>query len=191
MNANFDDFVARDVSSRPSLDEELYGIGALERLYACEDGWLFVYVPDDLSWQTLARWLDTNLLQRFPSRDAGLSDEESLASALEQAFLQISADHAETQLTPLGVGCVRADRSLPGVGLAHDPIFREAGLVVETQHPEYGLVLRHAPVVKLAEASDFGGPCLAGDRTRQVLSEFGAGADVQALLDEGAALALE
>lgn len=189
--ANFDDFVARDVSARPSLGKELYGIGPFERLYACDDGWLFVYVPDDLSWQTLARWLNTNLLERFPSRDAGLRDGDALASALERAFLPISADHAETQLTPLGVGCVRADRSLPGAGLAHDPSFREAGLVVETQHPKHGSVLRHAPVVRLREASDFAGPCLAGDRTRQILSEFSPTSDAQALLDEGAALALE
>ena len=186
--ANFDDFVAADVSARPPLDHGLYGVGPLARLYACADGWVFVYVADDSNWQALAKWLNSDLLERFTSVEAALQQEGSLVMALEEAFARVSAERAEVELIDKGVGCVRADRPLPGAGLAHDLLLREAGLVVATEHPEYGQILRHAPVVRLREASEFLGPCRAGDSTAKILAEFCSKRRAQEMIRAGAAL---
>ena len=60
-------------SIRAVVDAKLYGFGALYRLYAAREGWVFLAVPDDSSWEALcqhASWEDLGADGRFATAEA-------------------------------------------------------------------------------------------------------------------------
>jgi crotonobetainyl-CoA:carnitine CoA-transferase CaiB-like acyl-CoA transferase len=148
----------------PQVDPELFGLGALYRLYETADGWVFLAVTSDREWGALAGALGL---------DAGLrSDDASLAKALAEIFLGKPASAWEAALTGHDVGCVEV-----AAGPAYDVLMsdgglgRELGQVTDVQHPVIGRHSRPTALVRFSRSStvDDGTAPAVGDHTDEVL----------------------
>ena len=166
---NWDDFLSYPgKAGRPPVDPDIRGLGPRCRLYECRSGWVFLYVRNDDEWARL-----------------GAADE----AALEARFLTDDADAWETKFSAEGIACVRADAAWPAQFLLHDPHAREEELVVTAQHAQWGEYLRHGPMVRFERGGQYGGACVAGENTVDLLRELDYGAAaIDGLLDTGAAI---
>lgn len=192
--ANFDDFLSYPGKpARPHLDEQLLGFGPLERLYPCASGWVFLGIEDEAGWQ---RFRDA--VSSIEPGGAGVAEfatlgdctqrAAALARLLEGLFTTDTADAWEARLVPRGIGCLRADRGLPGQQLHSDPYFQRHGLVADAADSALGGYRRHGPQVQLASGTRSPAACIAGQHTRPLLQELGmSGADIEALLAAGIA----
>jgi crotonobetainyl-CoA:carnitine CoA-transferase CaiB-like acyl-CoA transferase len=175
--ANSDDFLTYEGKRpRPTIDRDLYGHGALYRLYECAEGWVFLGVVTDGEWAALVAHAGSTEVEdeRFATPGGRKQHDTDLASALETLFQRKTADEWERELTPLGVGCVRADGPMPGEFWLEDPHVRENGFVVERHHARYGDYLRHGPLQLLHDTPGALGPAvLAGEHTDAILAELG------------------
>jgi len=162
--ANWDDFLAYDGKpERPPVDAEGLGIGPLQRLYRCRDGWVFLMVVGDDEWRTLRRELGL----------AAERDDDALGAALEAVFAAGDADDFERRLAPKGVGCVRADGAAPPDFFLNDPHCRIEELAVPATHPDWGDYYRNGPMARFSKGDDYRGASAMGDSTRALLEELG------------------
>ena len=162
--ANWDDFLAYDGKpERPPVDAEGLGIGPLQRLYRCRDGWVFVMVVGDDEWRTLRRELGL-VVER---------DDDALGAALEAVFAAGDADDFERRLAPKGIGCVRADGAAPPDFFLNDPHCRIEELAVPATHPDWGDYYRNGPMARFSNGDDYRGASAMGDSTRALLEELG------------------
>src|SRR5690606_5663764 len=78
-----------DYANRPEppvSDPDLYGLGALYRLYEASDGWIFLAAPQDSEWNTLVEALKpyTDLAQqKFSTPDLRRTHATDLAESLD------------------------------------------------------------------------------------------------------------
>lgn len=172
-------------------DSDLFGTGPLYRLYRCADGgWLFVAVVTDREWisfcKVIARpdWLKD---VRFATRAARREHPGQLESALENVFLQRSADEWERLLIGMDVAAARADRDDVATFAIDEASNRELGFTVPVSHPQYGDYFRHGPIVTLdTSPSRIGPACEAGEDTEAILKELGySDADITRLREAG------
>ena len=162
--ANWDDFLAyHGKPERPPVDAEGLGIGPLQRLYRCRDGWAFLMIVGDDEWRTLRRELGL-VVER---------DDDALGAALEAVFAAGDADDFERRLAPKGVGCVRADGAAPPDFLLNDPHCRIEELAVPATHPDWGDYYRNGPMARFSKGDDYRGASAMGDSTRALLEELG------------------
>ena len=162
--ANWDDFLAyHGKPERPPVDAEGLGIGPLQRLYRCRDGWVFLMVVGDDEWRTLRRELGL-VVER---------DDDALGAALEAVFAAGDADDFERRLAPKGVGCVRADGAAPPDFFLNDPHCRIEELAVPATHPDWGDYYRNGPMARFSKGDDYRGASAMGDSTRALLEELG------------------
>ena len=173
--ANFERMLrpAADTGGR-ALDPDLLGVGPLERLYRCAQGWVFLGIDDDASWRSLRALLDEPRLAAVDTIGACTDASGMVAEVLAAWFGGRSADACEAQLVPLGIGCIRADRGLPGAQLSDDPYFARHGLVVPAMSSQFGAYRRHGPLVTLSgHGGSFPGTCAAGEHSAALLHELG------------------
>jgi len=164
-------------SGRRNLDAELLGVGPLERLYRCAQGWVFLGIDDDATWRSFRALLDEPRLAAVDTIEACTGACGMVAEILAAWFGGRAADACEAQLVPLGIGCVRADRGLPGALLSEDPYFARHGLVVPASASQFGAYRRHGPLVTLSgHAGPFPGTCTAGEHSAALLRELGRAA---------------
>ena len=175
LSADWVDFSGRP--PREIADTGLHGLGALYRLYAAAEGWVFLACPGAAGFERLCQGLGAEALARDPRfHDAaarGRHDSE-LAEQLALLFAKRPAADWEAELTARGIGCVRADRG-PFARFAYDePFMRESGFVTEVEDAELGRYRRFGPTVTLeGDPGLLRGPCRAGEHSRQILGELG------------------
>ncbi|MGH2598658.1 MAG: CaiB/BaiF CoA transferase family protein [Dehalococcoidia bacterium] len=176
--ANADDFLDYEGKPpRPLVDPDLYGLSATYRLYQAREGWVFFACLSDREWQAFCRTSGRPELfedQPFATREARASNDAGLAQALASVFAERDADEWEALLTAAGVACVCASGPAPGAFWDEDPHVRQNGFVVEAEHPLWGPMRRHGPVVALSDNPSTPGPgTVAGQHTTAILRELG------------------
>ena len=173
--ANWDDFLEYpDKPSRPPVDADGFGIGALQRLYRCGDGWVFLMIVNDREWQAFAAELGLTVAR----------DDPNLAKVLAATFEAGNADDFERRFAPKGVGCVRADDAQPPDFFLNDPHCEAEELRVPAVHPDWGDYYRNGPMARFSKGDSYGGASAMGDCTVPLLEELGYGADeIESLLD--------
>lgn len=161
--ANWDDFLHYEGKpERPSLDQQGYGIGPLQRLYRCADGWILLMVVDDREWELLRGELGLTAER----------DTADLEAVLERTFAAGDADDFEARLAPKGVGCVRADGLQPPAFFLEDAHCEIEELRVPAVHPDWGDYWRHGPMVRFSKGDDYHGTGAMGGATIALLEEL-------------------
>ena len=162
--ANWDDFIDyQGKPERPPVDAEGYGIGPLQRLYRCRDGWVFLMIVNEREWEIFAR--ETNL-------GVGRQDD-ALGEALERLFAAGDAADFERRLASKGVGCVRADGAQPPDFFLNDPHCEAEELRVPAVHPDWGDYYRNGPMARFSAGDAYRGASAMGDSTTALLEELG------------------
>ena len=161
--ANWDDFLHyQGKPERPALDQEGYGIGPLQRLYRCADGWILLMVVDDHEWELLCGELGLTVER----------DSADLEAVLERTFAAGDADDFEARLAPKGVGCVRADGLQPPAFFLEDAHCGIEELRVPAVHPDWGDYWRYGPMVRFSKGDDYPGTGAMGGATIALLKEL-------------------
>jgi crotonobetainyl-CoA:carnitine CoA-transferase CaiB-like acyl-CoA transferase len=178
LYANFDDAVRyAGKPERPRVDAGLHGLHALYRLYPCAQGWIFLAAASNAEFNTLCQATGlAAVAQDGRFRDAGARRENdaALAARLSALFRTASADDWETRLTPMGIGCVRADGGVAGEFWLNDVHVRANGYTTACQHARHGEYLRHSPLLGFSESPLYcGAGVLAGQHTDALLRELG------------------
>jgi crotonobetainyl-CoA:carnitine CoA-transferase CaiB-like acyl-CoA transferase len=176
----------------PSADPDLNGLGALYRLYETAEGWMFLAAPSDKEWRQLAAALDRPELaqdDRFTSVGLRQENDEALAAELESVFAKRTASEWEATLAPQGIGCVAVFHATMSEFTNTDPVLKETGLVTEVEHPAFGRILRHGPLLQFSETPGRIAPgCLVGQHTRAIMDELGYSAEQIAELEASEAV---
>lgn len=172
--------------ARKRVDSDLYGLGALYRLYQAKEGWVFLACVTDREWRDLCAAMGEPGLakeKRFAEAKSREANDASLAERLSTVFRTRTADDWESSLTAKNIGCVRADNGGVGAFFDSDPHAKENGFTCETVNPEHGPMWRHANNVSLSLVP----PVLRravkiGEHTRPIMKELGySGQEVESL----------
>ncbi|MBY0276088.1 CoA transferase [Candidatus Binatia bacterium] len=175
-----------DYAGRPPRvepDPLLYGMGALYRLYACANGWVFLASPQEREWPGLCAALTEcgDAGARTLARDARFTTsavrarhDAALAEELARVFAARDADEWERLLLARDVACVAVAEGPVARSVMCDPVTREAGMLAEVEHPTFGVHRRLAPVVTLSVTPGEARPApMLGMHTETVLRELG------------------
>ena len=189
--ANVHDFV--DYEGKPAqrlLDGEVFGTGALDRIYPAADGWVFLCLPLQLEWEAFCTAIDRADLAaevRFADAAAREANDAALADALRAVFAQRVAAEWEALLAPQGLGCVAVTEQGPGDFFVADPHVEANGFVRSATHARFGTVKRWGPVVVCdGGRQEYGPGVLAGQDADSILAELGRdAAETRRLRDQG------
>ena len=178
LAVNSDDFIRyQGKPPRKEVDENLYGTGALYRLYRASEGWVFLAAPKQDEWEALCAALGRDDLRsdaRFASAEAREKNEAALAAVLEPLFAARAADAWERDLSARDVGCVRADGARYCEFLNGDPHVTANAMMVDVVHPAWGPYKRPGVGVNLSLTPGVAGPGnRIGEHTRLLLQELG------------------
>ncbi len=179
-----------DYANRPEppvSDPDLYGLGALYRLYEASDGWVFLAAPQDSEWNALTEALKpyTDLGQeKFSTPDLRHTHDADLAESLGSVLRTRSKFEWEKTLGAQDIGCVAVTERTPESHLQGDEYF-EAGYTVLADSPVFDEHRRLAPLTRFSRSgvkADAG--CTIGEHTDSVLTEIGFTAERIAELRE-------
>ena len=176
--ANHDDFLDYDGKpERLPMDSGLHGLSATYRLYPCaNDQWVFLAIPEPSEQQAFVDALAT--LSIDAQLDTIARNDDSTANHLQSVFATRTADFWEAELAPLGIGCVRADRSEAVEFWQTDEQVAAQGLTQEVTHPEWGVYKRHGANVTFdGKQPTLKPPPLAGQHADEILGELGYSPD--------------
>jgi crotonobetainyl-CoA:carnitine CoA-transferase CaiB-like acyl-CoA transferase len=184
------DYEGRPPRAEP--DPLLYGMGALYRLYACATGWVFLAAPQEREWPALCAALaecdvpvQLQADARFATADDRRRNDAALAAQLARGFATRTADEWERLLLARDVACVAVADGPVARAVMYDPVARDAGMLVEVEHPTFGVHRRLAPVVELSSTPGEARPAATlGMHTQSVLRELGLDDDAIASLVE-------
>jgi crotonobetainyl-CoA:carnitine CoA-transferase CaiB-like acyl-CoA transferase len=153
------------------------------------DGWITVGASNQVNYARLTQVLGAPELladPRFRDNATRMANLPALVETLTRHFESRPSAHWLAQLDALGVP---AGPVLTIAEMLEHPQVRAREMLVETQHPAAGATLAIGCPIKLsATPASVRRPApVLGEHTREVLLEFGLGADeVRALLDIGA-----
>ncbi|MYC28733.1 MAG: CoA transferase, partial [Chloroflexi bacterium] len=171
-----------DYANRPAIvrpDEDIHGLHALYRLYRCSEGWVFLGCLFQDEWEAFCRAVGREDLladARFSTREARLSNDDTLVTEIAAILSQRTAAEWEELLVAADVGCVRADEALEGDFYADHPHARANALSVEVEHPFVGKYLRYGGLVELSMTPGLYRTSIqVGQHTRPLLREIGYG----------------
>jgi crotonobetainyl-CoA:carnitine CoA-transferase CaiB-like acyl-CoA transferase len=187
-----DDF--NSYSGKPPVvlpDRELYGYGALYRLYPAAEGWVLLAAVSDADWRRLSTMRGLEHLaadSRFATRPARQAADATLTSELERCFATASATEWEQRARPAGVGCVEVDERGLGDVLSTEDWLVRSGYMAEVDHPIFGPLRQHGHhVLFSATPGVIGVSRPAGSATRAVLAGAGyAPAEIDEAISRGA-----
>ncbi|MEE2664019.1 MAG: CoA transferase [Myxococcota bacterium] len=187
---DFVDFEGRPARELP--DAQLLGLGALYRLYATSQGWVFLAAPAQRDFERLCAAAGCAALledSRFAAAESRARHDEELAGELVQLFATRSADDWEQRLTERGVACVRADEGPPARWIYQHPNAAQLGWYTEVAESDsaQGAYRRYGKLVTQdRETGPLRGAFRAGEDTRALLAELDYGeAEIAALLERG------
>jgi crotonobetainyl-CoA:carnitine CoA-transferase CaiB-like acyl-CoA transferase len=164
----------------PSTNEDQTGLHSLYRCYQASTGWVFLAVTRQSEWERLTEVLASPELAdlSFSTESDRQVNDEALGRLLERIFRSRSAGEWEKLLVERHVACVEAWAGTVAEFSLSDPYVREAGFIVEVEHPTLGKMMRHGPPVMFSEtpARIAPGPVL-GQHTDALLRELGHGPD--------------
>jgi crotonobetainyl-CoA:carnitine CoA-transferase CaiB-like acyl-CoA transferase len=175
-------------------DAQMYGRGALYRLYETADGWVFLAAPQPREWERLVRALAPGAAlasdPRFASPGQRAAHDAALAAELAALFRTRAARDWERALVAEGVGCVEVADGPIYRAVMDDPVAREAGFLCEVEHPSFGRHRRLGPLARLSLTPCEARPaCLLGQHTESLLREFGYSAAEIARLEADGVIA--
>ena len=176
---NSDDYVQfPDKPTRRLPDPDLFGIHALYRMYKSKEGWLFLACDTDEEWQILCRSLAREDLisnSLFSAPDSRLQNDEALIAILDSIFKTRPAAEWQSLLVPKGVACVTVYHDDFSDFVNTDPRMKEAGLMVDQEHPLLGKYQRYGPMINFSDTSgtNLGPITVVGEQTASVLTELG------------------
>ncbi len=161
------------------------------QLFACNDGYLSVFVGNDRMWARLVGALGDERLadERFRTNGGRHRYREEIVGILQAIFATAERAHWIEVLRGSRVACGRVNSIDEALA---DPQVQDRDLVVTADHPVYGSY-RHVPgpVPGGSAAGRRGAPCV-GEHTRAVLVEVGySEVEVDALLAAGAGVATD
>ncbi len=164
----------------PAPDPELWGYGALYRIYQAAGGWVFLAAPQGNEWQPLCQVAgtlggpDIAADARFATPQARRANDGALTEALARFFKTRSAQEWEQAFRPFDVACVEVSAGSMFRFCLRSPVMQENGFVTEVEHPVFGRHPRLAPVVSLSKTPGLARPgVMVGQQTEAVLREFG------------------
>jgi crotonobetainyl-CoA:carnitine CoA-transferase CaiB-like acyl-CoA transferase len=173
-------------------DEELYGLGALYRLYPTAAGWIFLAAPAEADWAALVDALGgagaaLGEDPRFATAALRKDADAALAEALTALFATDEAAAWEQRLLAADVGCVVAGDGPVEAPLQSQEFGGASGLLATVEDPTFGTIPRLAPLVALSRTPGTVGPAPSlGQHTDQVLGELGfSAADITGLRARG------
>lgn len=160
-----------------SADPELYGLGALYRLYPTDDdGWVFLSAPKPSEWDRLVLALGSpKALQSkdFATAELRREHDAELAQAIGDALLKQKAELWERQLLASDIGCVEVN-TMPPNRVYMTELAEAHNWLATAQSPvigEYPRLRAYAGFSRSTTINPAG--CTMGQHTRAVLHEFG------------------
>jgi crotonobetainyl-CoA:carnitine CoA-transferase CaiB-like acyl-CoA transferase len=188
-----DDFCTYDGKPPIALcDDEYWGTGALDRIYAAaDDTWVCLAVRFEREFRSLVSVMGLPEVaddERFASDGGRREHDAALGAALAARFRDKPAAEWESALSAADVGCVAVNTDGHPVFTSYDPVLRATGLTLAFEHPLFGEMVRAAPPVAFSETpTRVAPPCLRGQHNRAVLAELGySEAEIEDLESRGA-----
>jgi crotonobetainyl-CoA:carnitine CoA-transferase CaiB-like acyl-CoA transferase len=188
-----DSWLAADGTPAPrsELDAEQLGLDALYRLYETQDGWLQLAAVREEHWPALCRVLGRGPLlddPRFATSADRTAHRSELTAELERAFTGDLATNWRRALRAAGVPAEISVDTWDGETILFDEELVRRGLVTEYHHPLLGRVRQFGNLITFSDTpgrQERASP-LAGQHTREILSELGYGdADLDSLHASG------
>ena len=175
------------------MDENLFGTGALNRLYEVKDSWLFLAAASQEEWEALCSALHRDDLRtdsRFATAEAREQNDGPLAEALQGVFAERTAADWESELTAKDIAAVRADRYRQCEFLNKDPHMTETEMSTLAMHPAWGQYRRFGVGVNFSLTPGVaGGGNRVGEHTQSLLEEMGySKAEIDDLGKKGAVI---
>ena len=162
----------------PLGDRDCVGVGALQRFYACRDGWLVISCTEGAHFEGLCTALEhLDWLERW-SGDAALDEprDGTLAALISDTLKQLPfADGLERLLAAR----VPAAAAVRGDEVFSSPFFLDNDFFQETHHPTYGSMLsvqRYAGWSRTQAGFARRAPEL-GEHSEEILKELGFAAE--------------
>jgi crotonobetainyl-CoA:carnitine CoA-transferase CaiB-like acyl-CoA transferase len=190
LYANSDDLiVSENRAPSPVLDEELYGLGPLYRIYEASEGWVFFCCLRRAEWKRFCGAIERmDLLDYWDvAWRYGSPEQEALSETLAELIAAIPATTWEKEMSRSDVPLVAIEERDPGSFALEDATMRELGYVVPVEAPVYGEYLRHGGLQQFSEDGlTFGGWEPLGGRTRPILEELNYDeAEIERLASDG------
>ena len=155
------------------------GYSPASRLYRASDGWLYLHCPDDAAYQALLTLTGVG----------DVADDAAAADAIADAIGGNTIEHWSRILWPGGVAVTP---NLNMEDYRHDPVVRQAGFIVTSEHPVWGSVDHSGTTARLSATPPRLGPPAPyfGMHTDAILSEAGYSPErIAELKASGAAVA--
>jgi len=190
LYANSDDLiVSENRAPSPVLDDELYGLGPLYRIYEASEGWVFLACLRRAEWETFCKAIErSDLSDRWNAAwRYGSEDQDALSATIADVIRTRSANDWEDAMVRHDVPLVAIEERDPGSFALEDETMRELGYVVPVEAPIYGEYLRHGALQQFSDDGlTFGGWEPLGGHTRPILDELKySEAEIERLASEG------
>jgi crotonobetainyl-CoA:carnitine CoA-transferase CaiB-like acyl-CoA transferase len=175
LSEHFIDYEGRPARVFP--DHDLFGLGALHRLYRASEGWVLVVAPDDRQFARFAEAIGRPALAgdaRFADGAARAAHDAELAGELEAVLATRPAAAWERDLTARGVACVEVNVGGHASYIFDAPWAESLGFVEMTAATGFGPYRRYGRAVRAAWDPGLSGAAdRLGAHTRQVLAGVG------------------
>ena len=165
------------------------GLSALSRLYQADDGWFYLQCPSESDWANLTNLPEFAHLpsdDRFRDAESRERNDGALAGVLAAIFAVGSRQGWVKSLNDAGISAIE---NLAVHDFHGDPNVRQAGLIVNREHPGMGQADHLGVVARLSETpARVGRPTpVLGSQTDEILAEAGYSAsEIAALKAAGA-----
>lgn len=161
---------------RDRIDAGQYGFDALRRLYETADGWLCVHARDDRDWAGLCAALEAPELisdRRFADTESRRRHDGELAATLQDRFAARVATEWVTVLDEHDVPCELSSSDFARHALGDDQL-RDAGWIVENEHPHLGQVAQVGTpfTFSASPAVNRSGAPITGQHSREILADL-------------------
>jgi crotonobetainyl-CoA:carnitine CoA-transferase CaiB-like acyl-CoA transferase len=176
LYANSDEAI--DYAGRPPaprVDEDLFGLGPLYRLYRAADGWVFLACVRRGEWDACCSALGRpDLASRWQSAWQSGHGAGELAEEIAELLRSRTADDWERLMCELDVPLVSVEMRDPGRFNMEDPVVRQQGYAVQVDSPLHGTYWRHGALQQFSDSEPTLGPWEPlGGHTRSILRELG------------------